>query len=236
MSEIIIRIFQIIHIDHHKCRMFQLLRMLAEQLLTFSLESTSVVKSGQCIIISLIFNAHTLSGNFRHIFHKTDTPVYLFVDLHSDITDVSVIILHTIYFCVIAARCIRTFTFKIFHDLHKTVRIKNFVRITFHSKHGKEIICHINALGIGTDLKSAKLHTGHFHNAQEFRRYCYHILVQLRDSTCKLIQLPDSRIGKLQRCTVIFLCFFNFRRELPHRPCQTETDDQAAENTHHYSH
>ena len=34
----------------------------------------------------------------------------------------------------------------------------------------------------------------------------------------------------------IFLCFCNFRRKLSHRPCQTEADDQAAENTDHYSH
>ena len=99
MAKCIICILEVIQIHHNQSSMADLVRM-AEYLFTFPFKCTTVMQTGQCIIISFMFDPETFHHSSCHVFHQANLYPAFHFHFHSYITKTSLRKPDTVNICI----------------------------------------------------------------------------------------------------------------------------------------
>ena len=189
------------------------------------------MQTGQCIIISFMFDPETFHHSSCHVFHQANLYPAFHFHFHSYITKTSLRKPDTVNICITWFWFEEIIFCKFSKYLSKLVEIQNRIRAKRRSDHGKEIFCKKYTSCIKPNLISTDLHTRHFHNTQEFRRSVQDILTGLCNRIRKLIQFTDSCAGKFRNRISASLCFRHFLWKFCNRACQTPADNITAYHT-----
>ena len=193
MSVGVIRMLEIVKVKHKEGSVSEIFRV-EEKSLTFALECLAVVKTGQCIIIPVMFDTETLQCRGSDIFDQSDLCKHFMRCFKAKVMYLSIGGRHLVNLVSGRSNGTRTTLTKILQECTKLIRSKTGGIRLRKSEHGKEVIGYEYRTGIKAYLIAAELYTGHVHNTKKLCGRGKHIAAQLGDRIGKLVYFTDSRV------------------------------------------